>query len=750
MTINQLLKAFKQKTTGNIKQTLPLDISQGLKNHTYLQNSHYECYPYWLEEMKKNQTSLDIEEPFILNNTKYKNWSTLSFPKTPYSLYVDPKGLLNCDLNSFSIDVWIDFENTLFLASQHKTSSQQLHYNQPKIQTHFQLEDKQINLFAKAYIQQKRPLVELSCNVLKQCKTTLKGCIYFVIRAYNPLGFCNLNHINYLQQGAFMINHQLAVILPQQPSNIICQALSSSDLLSQRNSWRYIFNAQCDYGTLSALAAYPFELNNTQNCEKSILLPLSDNKLKTTKKHKKFLWAPFLKKRIHTLKKTPKTPLILSKQSLNLSCSNTLIQNALNASFFYLKTMPNQSSLNLYINNEHSILYFFLCIASLKSNLNNEAQFYATCLNLKLSSKSPASQLLRFLCVLIIITKSEPTHTVLKQMQNRFQETLNQALKHIELNTILKQINSPSTWNSIETETLESLLYLSFISKEISKHSYLKTYIKPEHKQFLNPIFFNRILKEINREFITILLNQKKHYGIYSHPILFAASMLDLFDDDIKLVIYNHFKSHLLSFKHLFLEAPITGIYPSYTMQWLILNNQLQHKVNTFVFEGLFDLCSDTFAWPTLCNPKTEKGKYGLGHDLGMNALFISLYASFFVKENKDGLRLFNQIDCLIKQKEHYHFQLDQIKTAKGLLSLNLKKKEGLITLCISIQSLNTVPVTCVFPEKINDNDLDKPLKEKLKVGSKTSSISLLISNEAKTFTFTCDEQTHKKYQEVS
>ena len=749
--IDQLLNAFKQKTIKTkITKPSQSELQLGLDNYAHLQHSHYECYPYWLEKMQENQAGLDIEEPFILNNTKYKNWSTLAFPKTAHSFYVDPKGLLSCHLNGFSIDVWVEFENTLFLASQHETSAQHLHYDEPMIQTHFDLKDKQVDLYAKAYIQQKSPLVELSCHVSKQCKNPLKGCIYFVVRAYNPLGFCKLKDISYLQGGAFMINHKLAIVLPQEPSNIICQALSSGDLLSQRHTWRYIFNAQCDYGTLSALAAYPFDLNKTQSCQKRILVPLSNHKASATKTNKKTPWLPFLKKRIHALKKAPKAPLAISKQPLNMSCSHPKIQETLNASFYYLKSSPSHTALNSYTDHETSMQYYFLSLAALQANLNGEAHFYASRIKQALSAKSPTSHLLRFLCILIMIFKAEPTHKAMKHTQKRFQEILNHAMKHIHLNTLLKQINSPSLWYSIETEDLENLLYLSFISQETSNNPHLEAYLKAEHKQLLNPIFFKRALKEMNRELISLLLHQKKHYGLYSHPLLFAASILDLFDDDTKLVIYKHFKGHLISYKHVFLEAPVSGIYPSYAMQWLILGNRLQHKVNTFVFEGLFDLCSDTFAWPTLCNPKTEKGKYGLGHDFGINALFISLYTSFFVKENKEGLRLFNQIDCLIDRKEHYHFQLDQIKTAKGVLSLNLKKREGLITLCISIQSLYTVPITCVFPEKIKQSDLDEPLKGQLKVGSKTSAISLLISNEAKTFTFTCDEQPHKEYQEVS
>lgn len=235
----------------------------GTKNRKNITTNINGIWPFWVQKQLNPQSDFFFPTGFqpLTFNITYRNWTTLSFPGTDAKVIVDPKGLITPHRFGWSLDFWVIIDKKLICPSQVPTISQTLIQQMPITQTSFM--EKEILITSEAFL---KPFPEdadfLFSKVTLENQSSKPISLSFIqaICPYNPEGVSPIEDITYVSSNAFIVNHQLGVILDQKPDNILCLSQKDGDINEQFLRLEMILNAHCVSKTALAGAEYRLTL----------------------------------------------------------------------------------------------------------------------------------------------------------------------------------------------------------------------------------------------------------------------------------------------------------------------------------------------------------------------------------------------------------------------------------------------------------------------------------------------------------
>jgi len=173
------------------------------------------------------------------------------------------------------LDFWILLDGKLIYPSQIPEVTQSLSQQIPLVQT--SMNSKNILLTSETFF---KALPEdadfLFSKVTLENQSSKPVTLSFIqaICPYNPEGFSPISDITYVSSNAFIINHQLGVILEQKPDNILCLSQKEGDITEQLSKYEMILNAHCPDETTLALAEYRLTLTPKEKHTFTCKIPL--------------------------------------------------------------------------------------------------------------------------------------------------------------------------------------------------------------------------------------------------------------------------------------------------------------------------------------------------------------------------------------------------------------------------------------------------------------------------------------------
>jgi hypothetical protein len=234
-------------------------IHKGIKNSELIANFTYRSWPFWVSKQLQSHQNPHINDTNYLGliNTKFRNWTYLSSPDSSNAVIVDPVGLIHVKNKPFSIDFWISNSNSLFIPSHKDDIIQEYLTESNSIKTSFTLSQLDIEshvIFSK--IPGNLDFIYCNYSISNNTKKNIKFSFYIALRPFDFEGVSDVESIQFLQNGMFMVNSELGLILDKKPDNIVCLSHQDGDVSEHFNKLEMIFNTTCKLKKASAFAEY--------------------------------------------------------------------------------------------------------------------------------------------------------------------------------------------------------------------------------------------------------------------------------------------------------------------------------------------------------------------------------------------------------------------------------------------------------------------------------------------------------------
>ncbi|RAP25800.1 hypothetical protein DID78_07200, partial [Candidatus Marinamargulisbacteria bacterium SCGC AG-343-D04] len=531
-----------------------------------------------------------------------------------------------------------------------------------------------------------------------------KLSFYIVIRPYDFEGISPIQHIQYLQSQAFLINHDLGIILDKKPDNVVCMSHKEGDVSEHFNKVEMIFNTTCNYHMASAFAEYKVVIEPQKSVNFSIKCPTKTQYLKSFL-FQKHISKDRLESLIHDLKR--------------FSYKSELKQNI----FEYKKHLKQLNSFNV----PHDFLTQFITaqqtymISSIGKNhfikgvyhrflhsyLDDIVLFKALC---QLGYKPALCEHFfdyHYFQKLYSVLKKNPIHysllgtwfTYLKELYNFGCLSLNEdshailskiihlAIKKCVYNTELSVKTCPqrvcsrsgiqSYFLADNLGLLEILNHYEYLSRQLNLPckidiSFYKNQSEQAVDDFIESVCIKTALKDV------VPVNMIQYISLDSIVTLLKYSECfpsnkKLYKNTLQLI-----QQHLLRNNYIYSFVNPTG-YPlkeNILYAQLLLQSDPQAAFKSI--ENILSFSSPSFCFPDAVNPITLGGSDGDGHNIKHAARFIDTFLKCIVLDKGAHVELFKGIPHT--WVDSHSFSLSNILSVFGTFSVSVLQESTTCT----------------------------------------------------------------------
>ncbi len=696
-------------------------VKKGIANSAIISEHIYRSWPFWVsKQLQPDKTPHITDTNFLgLINTKYRNWTYLSSANSDNAITIDPTGLIYVKGKPYSVDFWISNSNSLFIPSHKDDITQHYLPESNSVLTSFSLSQLDIEshvIFSK--LPSNLDFAFCNYKIINNTKKNIKFSFYIAIRPFDFEGVTNIHSIQYLQNGIFMVDDQLGIILDQKPDNIICLAHHEGDVSEHFNKLEMIFNATCPLKKVSAFAEYRLVITPNDMASLSFKIPCMTRKFSKLK-------LPFLaqKSPIDLVESTYKSSSFdqslkelsfynsdLRNHDISFSFPDNTITNYIQSQFSFLTSsiQTNGFKHGYYQEINHSLfdhllfmkslyvsgykpslfshLFSLKYLQTLLSQLDTQKLSFCDCSfwfenvlflhQANLISITQDMYKLLFKIITLGLKKFKPYCSAdFNTLPNRYSSNMNE--KHFFLADIIGLFGSLDSFKVLSS----TLPYPNLDTYDNVPLTHYSTLLGNSIDLFCTTISSKVALNDIVPVSLTnyISLDLIKTLSLYS--TYFATHKTR-----IKNSLTN-IKKHLIYDNLIFSMINPSGFPLSHNLDYLKLLLQIDPNSAFPLINKLLSYSTSTFTFPDTIHPVTKGGSEGDGHNIKHGILLTQyIFDSIIFKYDKT-LHLFPAIPSTWLVNHSWH--INNYRLSNTDISLSIKQSSTETTLTINFSTKN-------------------------------------------------------------
>ena len=716
--LNLSLSRFLKKQYPDSYKFNQMLVQKGIANASIISEHMYRSWPFWISKQLKPDQTPHISDMNLLGliNTKHRNWTYISNPNSDNAAIIDPAGLIYVKGKSYSIDLWISNSNSLFIPSHKDDIRQQYLPESNSVLTSFSLSQLDIESHVM-FNQLPSNLDFVFCNykLTNNTKKNIKFSFYIAIRPFDFEGVTDIQSIQYLQDGIFMVDKQLGIVLDKQPDNIVCLAHHEGDVSEHFNKLEMIFNASCPLKKVSAFAEYRLVIAPNKDISLTFKIPCMTRLFPQLK-------IPFLNQQSpsdlvkntyqsftfdKSLKELSFYNSDLRNQDMSFSFPDSHLTHFIHSQFSFLISSIHTNSFKhgYYQELNHSLfdhLFFMnsLYIAGYKPSLYSH-MFSVKYLN-KVYSQLKSQQL--------SFTDCSSWFENLLGLFNSNVITITHDMYKVLFKIIMLGLNQFKFYDDLEFKTLparstskhQTSFFLSDVIGLFGCLHFFKLlsqklpYGNLDIVNNANLNHYSALLEDSIETFCSVVSNK-----IALNNVVPVSSTQYISLDLIKtLSLYvtffpnknNYVKNTILNIqKHLAYNQLIfsminpSGFPLSYNLDYIQLLIKLDPKNVFNIITKLLSYATSTFTFPDTIHPITKGGSEGDGHTIKHGVLLAQYIFDTILYQNDKNLILFPAIPAEWLANHSWH--LNNYKIGKETISLSIKQSPTETTLDITFSN---------------------------------------------------------------
>ncbi len=233
--------------------------ARGLINTKAIQHNLDWIWPYWVERQFNPKDASFIPRAFSIThvNLTHRNWTAAGIPCSDAYMLVDPRGLVTCHYDGWSLDFWVIRRNGRGLFPSRALQAGQRLDLQDGLGIETGISETGISLYSRVEVKE---LPEITGCIRVRAQSSEEGWLVAAVRPYNPEGISFINSIK--AENAFQtwtVNGKETFCLSSPPQHALFSTYREGDVFEK--VWAPRASAQngveCEVGLATACALYP-------------------------------------------------------------------------------------------------------------------------------------------------------------------------------------------------------------------------------------------------------------------------------------------------------------------------------------------------------------------------------------------------------------------------------------------------------------------------------------------------------------
>lgn len=241
-----------KKYTSN---TMPLEISEGIRNFEIYNKYNYYYWPYWINRYNDLSHERIQSLPFFLYNNHCRTWYTINSFLNSGGIRIDPSGMVHPVWANWSIEFWI-YENETILQLHNDTCIHQEN-NDGIIKTNVKYPT--FNFTQLIYLTHTNIDEAIVIGNIHHKKNNKIYCM-IVIRPYTTEKISGLHSIELLKNNIIRINDHYHVALLLKPDFVLTGNEILGDINFKRKDNKHIVSSKAGMATM----AFVYDVSRTE------------------------------------------------------------------------------------------------------------------------------------------------------------------------------------------------------------------------------------------------------------------------------------------------------------------------------------------------------------------------------------------------------------------------------------------------------------------------------------------------------